>query len=269
MSDVEPTVEPTIAGEPATETPADTDEPTGEDMAREVLETLQGANINTPEDVIGMVEAGQQAGHMGNLLGAERDKVANLERMVEQLQQQQQTAPRQEPTDTYYNEPSAVSPQQIESAVTKAVENLQMKQNRAQMEVNARYLADENAIASDQAPAALKGAWDKVKETPGVRQRLMSGQSTLWNEYNNTKLTWYKGLAEKSQTAMEKMLSSGSNTTAPPHVETGDSPSIPRVNDTDDRATQRRQITDPSKGFTGSMDEIEALVNTFIPGDGP
>jgi len=265
-------IEPTIDSEPVA-VPEPTDvEPTGEDLAREVLDTLQGADLNTPADVIGMVEAGQQAGHLGNLLGAERDKVANLERMIEQLQQQPAPAPQQEPTDYYGDTPASasMSPGQIERAVEKAVENIQMKNNRVQQEVNARYYADENAITADNVPPKLKEAWNEIKESPAVRQRLMSGQSTLWNEYNNTKLTWYKGLAEKSQTAMEKILASpGGTGAAPPHIESGDTPSIPRVTDGDDKAAQRRQITDPSKGYTGSQDELEALVRTFIPGDGP
>ena len=230
----------------------------------ELLETLKGLNVETPQDVINMATASQQTGRVNNLLGEERRARQQLEAQVMALTQQLQT--RHSPEPDYYGDSSAsVNPAQIEDAVTKAITKLQMEQNRAQQEATARWIADENRIESDRDYNAVKQVWNTIKESGPVRQRLATGQSNLWDEYNNVRLSWYRGIAEKSKTAIETLTKSKGSKT-PPHMESGDAQSVHRDTDEEDGYKQRRKLTDPNKGYRGTQEELEALVRTFITG---
>jgi len=264
-SNIATDISPEVEAPPTVETEA-----TPQETASEVLETLKKLNVETPQQVENLATASAQAGHLANQLGEERRQRQELEQMVSQLQQQA-TVPNQPSQDTtdYYsdNTPGNLTQSQIESAVTKAVNQIQYNNNRAQQEVNAKWVADENRVASDQEYSVVKEVWDNVKDTPAVRQRLMAGQTTLWDEYSNVKMSWFRTLTQKSQTALEQVLKAGGKAIpTPPHMESGDSDSVPRLNDDDDMKQLRRKITDPSKGYTGSTEELDALVRTFIPG---
>ncbi len=243
----EPTVEPVV--EPTVEQP-EVPEQSTEDIAKEILSTLENAGVSSTQDVQGVLTASQQAGNLGNIVGELRAEIAALK------QQQVEPAPQE-----YFD--GGMSPAQIEriveNGIKKYVPDTVMNTVKTQlidpqMKLQTQYNADMSAIQNDPAYPKVQPIWDEFQKLPGMVQRINSGRSTLKSEYDGVVKSYLLKLLEKQTPAIERAK--------PPHMESASS-STTQIPETDDLVEERKKITDP-KTFSGSPEQMDALVDTFL-----
>lgn len=243
----EPTVEPAV--EPTVEQPEVAEQST-EDIAKEILSTLENAGVSSTQDVQGVITASQQAGNLGNIVGELRAEIAALK------QQPVEPAPQE-----YFDGGMSASQIEriVENAVKATVPGTMMETYKTQvveptMKLQNQYNADLNAIQNDAAYPKVQPIWDEFQKLPGMIQRINTGRSTLKSEYDGVVKSYLLKLLEKQTPAIERAK--------PPHMESASS-STTQIPEVDDLVEERKKITDP-KTFSGSQEQMDALVNTFL-----
>lgn len=243
-----------LEGEKKPETPPA--EPTEADA---FMAQLAQAGISNAKELEGKLDAGVQAGHLAQLYGTEKQKVAELQAQLDK----KPVAPPAPLAEDTYGEPD---PNQtvdlakvIGSEVNKALDARDQRTAAAQQQTMQAW----GEIQSDEDYGLVKPVWEKKLSDPNFQLKVNSGQTTIQKEYNRTLRDFYKGIAKKSLETI-KVLRGEKPATPVPHMESG-TEAILLPDELTDNQTKVKGLKD--KVNTGGMlsedEQMDALDAVF------
>lgn len=239
MTVEEPTAEPT-------QTP--------ESASNDILSKLKELEIDTPERLEGIAQASSQVGNMARELGMTRKELAALK---------EQMASR--PSENYDYDNTGVD---LGSAIRKETRNVLSEfwneQTTRQQQAEEAYYGELDQIYGDSRFVALKDPWEKHFNSPSVQQKIRRGKTSPVKEYSRIKDAYINILEEQLSN-----VSKAAPRTKPPHIESGETETIPLPTVDEERKHRIKNKTDPAKGFAGTDEDIMGLVKEIMPADDP
>jgi hypothetical protein len=221
-----------------------------------LLSELTKMGVRKPEEIVGMHQASREAGKLANMLGEVRNENAELKRMIQQMQQSTSAG--------YQSETPGVDlGQLIESKTETAVQRAVQRISQQQIEAQRTIRAEQAKIQNNKWFPAVKDVFEKYISNPNVQDRLMSGESTLTDEYRNVVDAYVDKMMQAQQNAL-----SATQKPKPPHVEQGDSQSVQKVPESDETKKKLRRISEErSKGNLESNKALDMLVKELFPAE--
>ena len=240
-----------MAEEPTVEEPKvePTPEPTTS-AKDDILAKLNELGIDSLDKIDGMSTASQQAGNLANQLGAVRQE-------LEELKSQKQ---KETPTEYDYNNEGV----DLGGAIRKELKAFWNDEQAKQAHVSQLYFNEMSQVQNDKRYDVLKETWEKHLSSMNTQQKLRSGQTTPTREYARIKDVYTDLLEEQLGKIPESAKSA-----IPPHVESGDTQSVPLPTVNEERKKKVRDAVDPKKGFTGDNDDIAGMIDAVIPLEDP
>jgi hypothetical protein len=239
---------------PATETneasaPQDTTDLSG------LLNTLQKIGVDTPEKIQGVYQASQQTGRAWNEVGALRKEVDRLSRALQEKQQ----APQTNPYDFTGTESVDLS-----KVIRDGVRDFYMEEVvRPQKEAQSKFWADQEYIQSDPDYELVKDGFNQLIGNPQTQARLSRGETSVRDEYNRVVRGFYRGVAKQSREALEHYVTK--RTPSTPHVESGESHTVPLPNQDDERKeTMNKIVKKRQSGEMASDAALEAILAAML-----
>ena len=202
---------PTLEGKPAEPKKVEK----SEDEIKSLLETLEKVGVKSPQHLEGIAQNAREFGNVTNLLGQERQRVADLERKFQELETRAQ--PKQSLDYSQYDTGQTVD---LEKFIRKAIRDERDTERKEMAELQKRQLQAWNTIQADEDYGNVKPIWEDKLKDPNFVFKITSGVTDPIREYQETVRDFYKGIAMKSKEAIEKL--SGAKKVAPPHVESGE-----------------------------------------------
>jgi hypothetical protein len=259
---------------PVLETPAATETPAVDHRAQAeaLLETLGKLSIETPEKLQNVAYASQQAGRYANDLGTSRNEVEALKAEMaairaaqSQPQQHYQQQPQQYEGYDYTPQPTApsITPQQIESIVGQQVNQAIGRYTQGQLSANQAVLNEYAGIQSDPEYGMVQSVWDRHVSNPRVQLAIQSGQTSLTQEFNRTKVAFYKGIAMNARETMTGLLAQSPRGATPPHIEQ----STTQTYGMSQPETHIDRLQEVHSKSTGTDDDLDAMLKAVLPDD--
>jgi len=223
------------------------------------MKTLESAGIKDAKQLEGRLNAGSQAGQLANLYGAEKQKVADLETRIRELE----SKPRKQEYDPYEMGEQTID---IESVVLKAIEKHDNAKTQKAIQAQRAFLTEWGGIQQDEDYSLVQEVWEKKVSDPNFQVQLQTGQKNLTKEYQDTLRQFYKGLLKKSHESITAMKGSGKP--KPPHVVEGGPTSANLVPSGDEEAPQVKRLKElrakaDSGGIFTEQEEME-LANLVV-----
>ena len=226
------------------------------DDATELMAELKKLDIQTPTDIQNIVYASQETGKAWNEVGNLRKEVDRLTRMVET---------KAEPTNydaTGYEDSSTVDLGKVVETKVQGVLNryLQGQQQAQRMAMQAM-----SEVKNDPEYGVVGSVFEQYVNSPEVLMKLQSGQTDYKTEWLNTKATYYRNLAQRSSKTLEGLMEKSSK--APPHMEQGDSQSMPTPQVDEGKREQFNKIKKAQReGRVDSNQALDDIVKSVMPG---
>jgi hypothetical protein len=236
------TEQPTVK-EPITEEPTQTPE----NAASDILSKLKDLQIDDPKKLENMAIASSQAGKLANDLGETRRALASVQEELNRIKGQ---------SDTSYG-----GEIDLATLIDNRLETFVTKQQEKQRQAQEAYYRDMGKVQNDKRYPALKDTFEKHMQSYNVQQRINSGQTTASEEYGKIKDA-YLDLLEENLTSVSKTTKP-----KPPHMETG-TVTVPMPTIDEELKEDLKNKTDPTKGFSGTDQDIEALVRARMKSEG-
>ena len=123
-----------------------------------------------------------------------------------------------------------------------------------------------NDIRTDADYTLVEDIWNKHITNPQTQMAVQSGQTTPKDEYNKLVRTFYRESLKQSKNVLEGLVSKPAT---PPHMESGETHTIPLPSVDEEKKEKVKTMTDPSKGWEGTDLNIIDLVKTILPADDP
>ena len=222
-----------------------------EDDASQLMEELKKLDIQTPKDVQNMAFASQEAGKAWNEVGNLRKEVA---RLTELTQQQPQN------TDYDYSGESVDLGKVVEDKVQGVLNRYLQNQQQSQMAV----MKVMSEVKNDPEYGIVGEAFESYISSPEMVMKLQSGQTDYKTEYLNTKAVYYRNLAKRSASQIEKYMTTSK--TKPPHIEQGESQTTPMVDQDDEKTEKFKSIKKAQReGTVGSDKALEQIIKSVMP----
>jgi hypothetical protein len=262
--------EPAVKEQPTLAAPAPAGDATPQDpteSARVVLETLNKLGIDSedPQAAATKLEnmhfASIQAGRYANDLGAERQRAQALEARLAALEAERRTYRPQDDIGNIYGEQQpavpSIRPDDIRKVMREEIGNyvnMQQQATQAQLQEYAK-------IRGDAEYGVVEDLFNKHIANPHVQIAMQSRQTTLSEEYNRVKTSFYKNLAKQSRDALQNLLSQTQKVATPPHMEqsVGQAPGMPVLR------TSKDQLMELHKKSRGTDDDLDAMLNAILP----
>lgn len=251
--------------------PFNVEEPKTEEKAQPdvdgLLETLSQFGIDDPKALSGKLDAGTQAGRLAQLYGGEKEKVANLEARIKELESQPRPTARNEFDYDNYQEGQTID---IEAALERSVEKVWDKKEQQQRKIQEANLQRWNQINSDPNYGHVKEIWEEKLKDPNFSFKINQGLVDPVAEYNSTVVDYLKTLLKQSHDTIQTIR--GGPQPAP-HVETGERSSANMVSETPEVSEHDKKIKiaqeKVAKGGTLTSEEevdlMDAIFGTKAP----
>jgi len=221
------------------------------------LEEAGAANSDTLQ---GKLKASQEVGRMGQLLGEERNKVANLEGQLNQaLVNKQQPAPQNLDIDNY-SEGQTVD---LEKLIEQGFEKVWTKKERQAEQVQRVQQAQWSEIHGDTDYELVKEVWEARVNNPQFVAQVQAGKVHPLRAYNQTVREYYKGIAKQSRDVITQLQK---GVTPPPYMEQGERTPNLVGQEPRERTTARKTIDAlHEKSRKGLLSEDEELDLAALP----
>ena len=237
--------EPKVEPKP-TETP--------ESAAQDIINKLQELGIDSPEKVEGMATASRETGNLANQLGDARAMIKDLQTQVSNIKP---AAP------TEYNEyEQGVD---LGSAIRKELNTFWSEKEQIQETAQKDYFDTMTSIRTDPDYKLVENIFNEHIGNPQTQMAIRSRQTTIKDEFGKLVRTFYRESLKQSKNALEGLV----KPVAAPHIESGDTQTIPLPSMDEEKKTKIKTMTDPTKGWEGTDQNIEELVKTVLPADDP
>jgi len=221
------------------------------DDGQALMEELKKLDIQTPKDVQNMAFASQEAGKAWNEVGNLRKEVDRLTGMLQQ---------KQEPTDYDYSGESVDLGKVVEDKVQGVLNRYLQGQQQSQM--MAMKMMTE--VKGDPEYAIVGDVFEKYINSPEIVMQLQTGAKDYKTEYLNTKAAYYRNLAKRSASQIEKYMTTSK--TAPPHMEQSSSQTTPMVDRDDVKTEQFKSVKKAQKeGNINSDQALEQIIKNVMP----
>jgi len=245
-----PEGDPQVPVEP-TEPPMDAPvPPPADDEVGSLIAELEKAGVKTVDELSGKLRASREAGNLANQLGESRKEIAQLRELME--------ASRHTPAPNFIDEESADLGTIIEQRVNKTLDARDKRlaeQHRAQQEATLRTWSK---IKTDKNYNLVKEVWEAKIKDPSYLYDVQTGNVSPLDEYNDTVVEYYKGIARRSVDTIKK-LQGGGVTSPPPHMETGDRTPQLQKETTPTQARLKELKEKAAKGLLTEEEELEAI----------
>ena len=226
---------------PEAETPP-AEEPT-ENKMQAMMSTLDELGITNVEQLQNQAKASSESGRLANMVGELREEIAALK-------SQPVTPPANEYDDSEVD---------IEAAIRGAVgKEFDAREERIKQKNLARA-QEAQAIRSNQHYNVVSKDFEQYMNTAQANARLSNGESPtqIFNDMVNAK---YRSLLQEVSTAATE-AKGDPNTTAIPHVETGQTPP-PRIEPADEKKAKLNKL---QENWSGNDEDIEQALNALLP----
>jgi len=206
---VEPTVEAPEVEQPAKEVKKEM----SQEEVESIISQLEAANVSTPQDLQGKLEASRQAGQTANLLGEARNEIRALREEMSKLQ-------IRKPDTSFVDEfdQSSSPPVDLERSIERGIKKVLTEQQQLALEAQRTNNAKWNAIVSDPNYSNVKDVWENKLKDPNFVYQVQNGLVDPGQAYNSTVLEFYKGMLKRSSETI-RALSGKTPAVLPPHVE--------------------------------------------------
>lgn len=242
-----------------TKEPLNVEEPTKEEAPAidvdSLVSELEKAGITNADELSGKLRASQETGRLAQLLGDERKRTADYEARLRELENQ--PAPKQDFMDQDYGQSI-----DIESALERSVEKALTKREEAQRIAQEQNLKKWNFIRNDKDYDVVKDVWENKLKDPNFVYQVQAGAIDPVQDYNETKIDYYKTLLKKSHETLTTLHGKGK--VDPPHIESGERTSANMVSETESTTAADKRLADlkekTSKGhLLTSEEELEMM----------
>jgi hypothetical protein len=246
----------------------DTENPTIEEPKKEeateqnspeaLLEELRKLEIEEPQQLQNMAMASSQTGKAFQQVG-------DLKKHIEGLQKELEMArTSREPEN--YGDQTSVDLARLIREETKAASKATLNEYLAEQQQAQTYAMQEmSKVRSDPEYTIVGEVFEKYINSPEATMKLQTGQSTYEREYLETKAAYYRNLAKRSSKTLEGLMGKG-GTTLPPHVEKGDSQTMPAPMASDEAKERFDLIKKAQKeGSINSDQALEQIVKGSLP----
>ena len=187
-----------------------------EEEIQALLATLEKVGVKSPQHIEGVVANAREFGNVSNLLGAERQRVADLERKLQELESR--PAPKRDSLDySEYEKGPAVD---LENVIRKVVRGEDERKQRQMAEMQKMQLQSWNTVRNDKDYELVRDVWENKLRDPNFIFSINSGLTDPVREYGETVRDFYKGLAMQAKSVIEQAR--GSKSVVPPHMESGE-----------------------------------------------
>jgi hypothetical protein len=229
-------------------------EKTTESADADILAKLKELQVNDPQKLENMAMASSQAGKLANDLGQTRAELAQVKEYLAKMQTTQQEP--YEYTDGI--DVGSVVRKETRSVIQEIMAEQQANQRKAQE----AYWTDMSEVQGDRRYDYLKGAFEKHMANYNTQQKINLGKTTASREYQKVKDAYFD-ILEETQSTFGKIQ----KPVAPPYVE-GSETHVPQMPTMDEDKKQKiKNRTDPSKGWSGTDEDITSLVKDMMAGD--
>jgi len=230
-----------------------------------LVSELEKAGITNTDELSGKLRASQETGRLAQLLGDERKRTADYEARLRELENK--PAPKQQDFMDY-GEGQTID---IESAIERSVSKVINREKEAQRIAQEQNLKKWNFIQSDKDYNVVKDVWENKLKDPNFVYQVQSGAIDPVQNYNETKIDYYKTLLQKSHETLKTLHGTGK--VAPPHLETGERSSAnvvsetPSITEAEKRRAALKEKTD--KGHILTTEEELELIDTIFGSSDP
>jgi hypothetical protein len=246
----DPTVE-------APEQPQETKEEMSGDQVDALIGQLEAANVTTPEELQGKLEASRVAGQTANLLGAARNEIQGLKQELALIREQTRAKPQETEFDEF--DRPVQKPVDIETAVATALRKERERERIAQSQYQSAINQQWNAIVTDKNYNNVKDVWEQKLKDPNFVYQVTNGIVNPVQAYNDTVIDFYKGLTQKA-VGLVKTMQGKSPVVNPPNMESNQVPTGPETPMTEEYAKVKNLQKKALKGESISeADEYDAL----------
>jgi len=229
-------------------------QPAGEIDIEAFMGELQKVNVTSVEDLKGKLNAGNQAGHLANLLGEVRKENQELKDMLRNMQSQPAQKVNLEEGGTINLEDALE--RTVTKVLTKKEQEAQARNQKIQHEVSEAI----NSIIGDEDYPLVKDVWEK-KMTPDMIFKIQNGQVNLPRLYQETVRGFYKTYLKQSQDVIMQLTGKGK--VEVPYVESGEqkptnlvSQNKTTINPATKRLMELKTLVDKGK-ILSSEEELE------------
>ena len=215
-----------------------------------LIAELEKAQVTKVEDLQGKLKASKEAGQLANILGQVRSENQELKELIKSLKTKKDD-------DVDYGQGQPVD---IEELVSRSVEKVLTKKEKAQLENQQRFLETWNTIQSDENYHLVGEVWESKLKDPNFNYQLQSGQVDPVKAYNKIVVDYYKGMAKRSADLI-KNLKTG--TFRAPHMETEGAveKSKPPLPESKEKIQKLQEKV--NKGYIPNDDELISLMGTM------
>ena len=230
-----------------------------------LVSELEKAGITNTDELSGKLRASQETGRLAQLLGDERKRTADYEARLRELENK--PAPKQQDFMDY-GEGQTID---IESAIERSVSKVINREKEAQRIAQEQNLKKWNFIQSDKDYNIVKDVWENKLKDPNFVYQVQSGAIDPVQNYNETKIDYYKTLLQKSHETLKTLHGKGK--VAPPHLESGDRTSANIVSEQPSMTEGDRKLNDlrakVDKGYIPTEEEQLDLIGSIFDTDLP
>lgn len=230
-----------------------------------LMSELEKAGITNAGELTGKLRASQESGRLAQLLGDERKRTAEYEAKLREYATKA-PAPKQDYMD--YGEGQSID---IEAAIERSVSKVINKEKEAQRIAQEQNLQKWNHIRSDDDYGVVKEIWENKLKDPNFVYQIQAGAIDPVQDYNSTKINYYKTLLKKSHETITTMR--GGDKVKPPHMESGSRSSANMVSETSSGTEADKKIAEmkakTNKGYIMTSEEELDLIDTIFGNTAP
>lgn len=236
--------------------------PAGEIDYSDLVSKLEKAGITKPEQLDGKLQAASERGHLANLLGARNQEIAEMKRMLMEMQ-----AAQQKPHKSNYGDEPEAGAIDIGDLIEKKVSGVIQREKQQALEQQQRAWAAWSEIQQDDDYHLVADKWTAKMSDPNFAIALQTGTVNPVKEYQKMLREHYKGAVRLAAETI-KSLTQG---VKPPnvHVEGTGRVSADKTREVPETQKTTNQLRDKvNTGKLLSEDEELAALQAVLLGGG-
>ena len=226
--------------------------PTNESASSDILAKLKELEIDNPKKLENMSIASSQAGKLANDLGTTREE---LRRVSEELARITQNS-----SNPYNLEQEIDVGSVVRKETKQAIAEYMKEYNDNQTRATEAYYHDMGDIQGDRRYGVLRKPFEEHMQSLEIQNKVRTGQTTITKEYSKIKDA-YLDILEENLSNVGKVRSPA------PHVETGETHTVPMPTMDEEKRGKIKNRIDPVKGWSGTDENIIGLVRDMMAGD--
>lgn len=269
----EKTPSPTLNEEAAKQGESSQQQPDPQQSLADLAKLLEDAGIDNPNQLAGTIENASQYGHISNLLKEERDRSAQLQR---QLAEMQTARPKQPQSFDNFDPDAFNSGETIDLAKIAeqgARRGVRSEWDRIQQENAQRQemaVKQYNKIRQDNLYGKVGPLFEKKMQDPTFAYEVQAGLRDPVDEYRALKDQFYQNVIKQAHGTITQLQGGGQTPqqTGAPHVETGERTgnivSEEKSQTDKEKVLERARSTVKERGMLDDQDEL-ALIDSIFP----